>query len=129
MLSDSLNLISDLSAPPKESLQSTVKVESSTSEGNRYNVETDSQFSINCTFNSSSDYDLIVYKDGSQLLNSSSVYVTVETTTTRSPIRIRKTLTIQFTTFSSTNNGVYQCNATNADRTLLSRSILIGTGQ
>ena len=127
MSPDSLNLISDLSAPPNGSLHSTVNVGSS--EQNRYNIEPDSSFSIVCTFESPSDYDLLAYKDGSQLLNGSSVLVTVATTTTLSPTKMTKTLTIAFTTFSSPNNSVYQCNATSGDRTLLSRSILIATGQ
>ena len=122
---DSLNLISDLSAPPNGSLHSTVNVGSS--EQNQYNIEPDSSFSIVCTFDSPSHYDLLAYKDSSQLLNSSSVLVTVATTTTMSPTRMTKTLTIAFTTFSSPNNGVYQCNATSGDRTLLSRSILIAS--
>ena len=120
--SDALTLTSDLSTPPSASLHSTVNA---SDDQNHYNIDPDSTFSVRCSFQSPNDFDLFAFKDGSQLTGSS---VSTSTTTSSSPTRTTKELTIQLTSFSAGDNGVYQCNASNSERSLLSRSVLLSTG-
>ena len=49
--------------------------------------------------------------------------ISVSIATSSSPTRNTKELTIQFTSFSAGDSGVYHCNAISVDRSLLSRSI------
>ena len=120
----SLALVTDLTSPPPYALHSLRALDG---DRNRFNIEPDANFSIECVFESPGTFSLSAVRDGTPLGNDDGV--NEMTTSTQGPTTVRRTLRITFASFSSAMNGVYQCSATSSLTTVTSRMVLLVTGQ
>ena len=120
----SISFTGDLSAPPGGALDTTIDV--TNDEPDRYNIEDGVSFSLTCVAEGPNDFELTLWKDGVEV---TSPPPSVATETLSMPLRMRKTLNVTFSSFSASDNGVYQCNASNAYTTVSSRSVLLGSGK
>ena len=98
-------------------------------ETNRYNIELNSDFSLNCTAESPDDFTLSV----SRMPSSATAGFTsgVADSMTTMPSTFVKTLTLTYSPFTADLNGIYWCQAVSSTTSneLESRHILLGTGQ
>ena len=120
----SISFTGDLSAPPESALDTIIDVPND--EPDRYNIEDGVSFSLTCVAEGPNDFELTLWKDGVEV---TSPLPSVATETLSMPLRMRKTLNVTFSSFSASDNGVYQCNASNAYTTVSSRSVLLGSGK
>ena len=117
----------DLTAPPNTSLHSSLSVLDR--ETNRYNIQQNATFSLNCTAESPDDFTLEAFPVGVE--NMTDVDISMNESNTLLPTTYVKTLTYFFSAFSPSSNGMYWCRAVSSatPNVLESRRILLGTGQ
>ena len=121
----SLVFTTDLTAPPMDSLHSSLDVLDG--ETNRYNIEPDAVFSLTCTAESPEDFTLSVMPPS---VPPAFTHGLTEPTTTM-PTTFVKTQTLTYSPFTADLNGIYWCLAESSTtlNELESRRILLGTGE
>ena len=126
-LAGSLVFTTDLTAPPMASLHSSLSVMDG--ETNRYNIEPDASFSLNCTAESPEDFILSVLRMPSTV--TSAITSDVADSMTTMPSTFVKTLTLTYSPFTPDLNGIYWCQAVSSTTSneLDGRRILLGTSQ
>ena len=123
----SLVFTTDLSAPPMDSLHTSLDVLDG--EIDRYNINPNASFSLNCTAESPEEFTLNVSRMPFSVTSDFTYSVTESNTTM--PATFVKTQTLSYFSFTMDLNGIYWCQAVSSttSNVLESRRILLGTGQ
>ena len=121
----SLIFTADLPPPSMDSLHSSLNVMDG--QTNRYNIQPNASFSLNCTAESPDDFTLSILR----MPPSVSLTPILSESTTTMPFTFAKTLTLTYSPFTADLNGIYWCQAASSTTSneLESRRILLGTGQ
>ena len=127
LLTGSLTLVTDLTSPPSAALHSSLTAMDG--DGNRFNIQPNASFSIECVVESPGEFSLHANVDGRPLSTGNGTSVSVLMSTSVGPARVQKTLSIAFSSFSPAMNGVYGCTADSALTRVTSRKIFLSTGQ
>ena len=127
LFTGSLTLMTDLTSPPLAALHSSLTAMDG--DGNRFNIQPNASFSIECVVESPGKFTLQATLNGDILNTENGVNVSVLSTTLTGPTTVRRTLVIAFGSFSRGMNGVYACSAVSAVTSITSRVIFLSTGQ
>ena len=127
LLIGSLTLVTDFTSPPSIALHSSLTAMDG--DGNRFNIQPNASFSIECVVESPGEFSLHANVNGRQLSTGNGTSVSVAMSTPVGPARVQKTLAITFSSFSPAMNGVYGCTADSALTRVTSRKIFLSTGQ
>ena len=127
LFTGSLTLMTDLTSPPLAALHSSLTAMDG--DGNRFNIQPNASFSIECVVESPGKFTLQATLNGDILNTENGINVSVLSTTLMGPTTVRKMLVIAFDSFSRGMNGVYACSAVSAVTSITSRVIFLSTGQ